>query len=231
MSQPLVVCLIAVAVNLAGMFVIYSLMAFALVRLSWRRRGLLPVLVTIVIAGIFWIAPTILAFNLDPKSADAVSYSLWLGNWLVSGFSVVMICQTIKGIPRQLEDTARLDGCGSFGIYRHVLFPLARRELGIIAFLTLMATTALCWTAVIMPGSSVGSSDQFIPPWIAWILRGASLNLHGPSNPGLATLVLAEVAGGAIIVTLPVILLFFISKPSLSHTPDPGGTDSVPSTS
>ena len=35
------------------MLVIYSLMAFALVRLSWHRRGMIAVLVTIIIAGQF----------------------------------------------------------------------------------------------------------------------------------------------------------------------------------
>ena len=54
-------CLIALTVNLAGMLVIYSLMAFALARFRWHGRGIIAVLVAIVIAGQFWIAPTLIA--------------------------------------------------------------------------------------------------------------------------------------------------------------------------
>ncbi len=51
--------LLALTANLAGMLLIYSLMADALLRLSWRRRGMIAVLAAIVIAGQFWIVPAL----------------------------------------------------------------------------------------------------------------------------------------------------------------------------
>jgi ABC-type glycerol-3-phosphate transport system permease component len=197
--------LIALTVNLAGMLLIYSLMAFGLVRLSWKQRGITPVLITIIISGFFWSVPTILVFFQDAKSADAVSYSLWLGNWLVSGFSVIILCQTLKGIPRQLEDSARLDGCGRFAIYWHVLLPLIKRELGLIAFLTLMGTSGLCWAALTMPGGGHG----FFPPWMRWL---SVPPLAGEPNPSLGILVIGEMIAGCIVVNLPVMLILLFSK-------------------
>jgi multiple sugar transport system permease protein len=209
-------------VNLAGTSVIYSLMAFGLVRLSWRRRGTISVLLMIIIAGLSWSAPSILALNLDAKNANALSYSLWFGNWLVSGFSVVILCQTVKGIPRQLEDSARLDGCGWFGIYWHIVLPLVKRELGLIAFLTAIGTSALCWSAVSVPGGP----HQLFPPWFAWL---SPISLEGESSSSLVRFI-GEIIAGSIVVTLPVMLIFLFAKRYLQQTPDTGGTGSVPST-
>ena len=119
MSKPLIITLIAVTFNLGGMLVIYSFMAFFLARLYWHDRGVPAVLMTIVIASVFWIVPTMIGF--DPTPETVVSYPLFFGNWLVSAFSIILFCQTVKSIPRQLEDSARLDGCGWFGTYWHVV--------------------------------------------------------------------------------------------------------------
>ena len=212
--------LIALTLNLAGMLLIYSLMAFGLVRLSWRGRGIIPVLLVIIIAGLSWSAPSILALDLDAKSANALSYSLWFGNWLVSGFGVVILCQTVKGIPRQLEDSARLDGCGWFGIYWHIVLPLVKRELGLIAFLTAMGTAALCWSALSLPGGP----HQLFPPWFAWL---SPLSLEGESSASLIRFI-GEIIAGSIVAPLPVMLIFLCAKRYLPA--DVGGTDSVPST-
>jgi multiple sugar transport system permease protein len=200
-------CLIPLAMNLAGMLLIYSLMALALARLSWRGRGIVPPLATIMIAGLFWSAPATLA----GKIFGPVSYSLWFGNWLISGFSVVILCQTVRWIPRQLEDTARLDGCGWFGTYYHIVLPLVRRELALIAFLTLMGTSGLCWAALTMRGGPYA----FQPPWFAWL---SPISIDGESNPTLA-LFLGEIVASSIVLTLPVMLVFLFAKRALSPSP------------
>ena len=212
--------LIALAVNLAGMLMIYSLMAFALLRLSWHGRGIIPVLALITIAGFFWSAPAILVRY--GESAGVVPYSLWCGNWLASGFCIVILCQRVRWIPRQLEDSARLDGCGWFGTYYHIVLPLVRRELGIIAFLTLMGTSVLCWTALSMPGGP----HEFLPPWFSWL---SPTGIDGESAPSLGRII-GEMIAGSVVATLPIILLFLFAKRYLQHTTDAGGTRSVPST-
>jgi sn-glycerol 3-phosphate transport system permease protein len=153
MSEPLMICLIAVTVDLGGMLVIYSFMAFFLARLHWHGHGVLPVLVTIIMAGLFWIVPTMIGFDYSIVGTSA-SYSLCFGNWLVSAFAIFLFCQTVKGIPRQLEDTARVDGCYWLGIYWHVVLPLVRRELGFIAFLIVMATALPFWANLTAPGGT-----------------------------------------------------------------------------
>jgi ABC-type glycerol-3-phosphate transport system permease component len=144
MSQQLAVCLIAVAVNLAGMFLIFAVMAHSLACLGWRGRGIFAVIAMIVISQLFWTAPALLIVT--PRDAESVSpYALWFGNWLVSGFGIVLLCQRAKSIPRSLEDSVRLDGLGAFATWRHVILPFLRRDLGLTAFFTLIATLLPFW--------------------------------------------------------------------------------------
>ena len=150
MSEQLTVCLIAAAANLAAMLVIYSFMAHLLARLAWRGRGVLGVILTIVVAQLFWIAPAFLiAGARDPN--NATSYALWFGNWLVCGFALVLLWRMVQRIPNQLEDSARLDGLGAFGAWRHVIFPFVRRDLGLLALFTVMATLIPFWAFINLP--------------------------------------------------------------------------------
>jgi ABC-type glycerol-3-phosphate transport system permease component len=189
--------LIAVAINLIGMLVIYSLMAFALVRLSWHGRGMIAVLLTIIAAGQFWIVPP---FVPNLKDLDPAAYLLWFGNWVVSGFSVVILCQGVRRIPRNLEDSARLDGCGWFGTYRHVVLPLVRRELALIAFLTAMATSPVFWVAEVV----FTTPGRVFPPWFYLLFPMR----EGPTFTSILLMIMA----GSLVMTLPVILIFVFAK-------------------
>jgi multiple sugar transport system permease protein len=188
--------LIAVAINLVGMLLIYSLMANALTRFYWHGQGMLRVLGTIVLAGLFWIVPPFIS-NLG--NFDLAAYPLWFGNALVSCFTVIILCQSVRRIPRGLEDSARLDGCGWFGTYWHIVLPLVRRELGLIALLIVMGTSPIFWPALTSP---LG----FAPPWLNLVLP-----IGGEDGPGLTRTLLMMIAG-SVIMTLPVMVIFFLSK-------------------
>jgi len=139
MSTVLVNTLIAIAVNLTGTLIIYSFMAVFLAHVRWRNRSVLAVVMTIVAANLFWIVPTMMGLSL--KTETVVSYSLFFGNWLVSAFSIIVLAQTARDIPPQLEDSARVDGCSWFGTCWYVVLPFVRGNLGLIALLIILATT------------------------------------------------------------------------------------------
>src|SRR2546421_7304308 len=152
MSEQLATCLISVVANLAGMLVIYLIMAHLLAGLAFGR-GISGVIAAIVLAQLFWIAPVFFIVGVrNPGSFAACS--LWFGNWLVCGFALVLLSQTTKQIPRQLEDSARLDGFGLVGTWCHVIFPFVRRDLGLIAFFTIMATLLPFWALINVAGGS-----------------------------------------------------------------------------
>ena len=189
--------LIAIAVNLAGMLLIYSWMAFALTRWRWNNRGLIAVLVTIVIAGQFWIGPAMFLFG--RSETDATAYAIWFGNWLVAGFGVALFSQAALRIPNGLHDSARLDGCGWFATYRHVVFPFVGRELAIVLVLTVMATSIHWLTPHVdfAPGLRP-------PPWFA--LPKQLLAATRPME-AVGLMVLAS-----LVMTLPGIAIFLLAK-------------------
>src|SRR5262245_18549649 len=145
MSTALTNVAIALTINLVGILLIYSLMAFFVTRLRWHGRNVLAVIIMIVLAALFWIAPTMVALQVSPETN--ASYPVLLGNWLVSAFAIILFSRAANDIPRQFVDSARLDGCGWFGIFWHVVLPLVRRDLGLIALLILMATAPLFWVS------------------------------------------------------------------------------------
>jgi len=185
--------LIAIAINLVGMLLIYSLMANAITRFYWHGRGTMGVLATTFLAGLFWIAPS---FITNLRNDEPTAYPFWLGNCLVSGFSIIILCLSVRWAPRELEDSARLDGCGYFGIYWHVVLPLVRRELGLIALLIVMATSPTLWRG-------------FMPPY--GYLPFSLFSIGSEGGP-LLTGVILTMTAGSIITTLPVMGIFFLTK-------------------
>ena len=150
MSHQLVICLVAIAANLVGMLAIYAVLSHVLAQFVWRRRGLFPAIALIVLAQLFWIAPAL--GIVEAQGGDrAGSYALWFGNWLVSGFSLVLFLKSAALIPVALNDAAQMDGLGALGSWRHAVLPFVRRDLIILALLTMMATLLPFWGVINQP--------------------------------------------------------------------------------
>jgi ABC-type glycerol-3-phosphate transport system permease component len=165
MSQELVTCLLAVAVNLLGTAVIYSLLSHALARVAWHGRGTVIVIVLIAAAQLFWIAPAV--GIVEPRLGEhAGAYALWFGNWLVCGFSLVVLGRSVVQIPVALADAARIDGLGGFALWRQAVVPFVRRDLVILAAFTLMATLVPFWGCLTLPeaGNSLVLFQRVVSP-------------------------------------------------------------------
>src|SRR5436309_957108 len=122
MSEQLTICLIAVAVNLGGMLIVSSILSHVLARIAGNSGGIPAVIMLLVLSQVLWIPPAIWIVG-DRDNGHAAAYALWFGNWLVSGFSVVLLLRTTRRIPAALHDAARVDGLGVFGEWQHTVFP------------------------------------------------------------------------------------------------------------
>ena len=74
--------------------------------------------------------------------------------------SIVILRPFFRSIPAELEDAARIDGCGSFGFFWRVLLPLARPALATVSVLALVTT----WNAFILPLVLLGDASQWTLP-------------------------------------------------------------------
>ena len=192
MSHELVICLVAVAANLAGMLIFYAAMSHAIARFTWRRRGLFLVIALIVIAQLFWIAPALGIVEAQGGNRTG-SYALWFGNWIVSGFSLVLFLKSAAHIPVALSDAARMDGLGGLGLWRHAILPFVRRDLIILALFTVMATLLPFWGVINQPEAA---------NVITIFERGSTFAEH------LARMIAGSVLGG-----VPLLGIFFAAKP------------------
>jgi N-acetylglucosamine transport system permease protein len=62
-----------------------------------------------------------------PWLADAtlvIPVLIVLTAWASAGFYIILFMSGIAGIPRELEDAARVDGAGEFAVFRYVTLPL-----------------------------------------------------------------------------------------------------------
>lgn len=58
----------------------------------------------------------------------------------VDGFFIFLLVQFFRGVPRELDESATMDGCGPVGIYLRIILPLALPALLTTAIFTFMWT-------------------------------------------------------------------------------------------
>jgi multiple sugar transport system permease protein len=195
---------ILASVNLLAALLGYSFLAYALARLRWRGRGVGLVLLAIVICGEIWLIPKVISARV--LGWNTLLYPLWFGDWLGSVFSIVLFCHTLGDASRNLEDAARLDGCGPLRIYWHIVLPLARPTLLLITVFIFMAT----WSVFLAPLLSL--PNPYFP-------AVSQLQPGQQAGPTLWVLLLAS-----LLTTLPVIAIFFLAR---RHFRTPSGWDEI----
>jgi raffinose/stachyose/melibiose transport system permease protein len=74
--------------------------------------------------------------------------------------TIVILRPFFRSIPAELEDAARIDGCGTFGFFWRILLPLARPALATVSVLAIVGT----WNAFFLPLVILNGADQWTLP-------------------------------------------------------------------
>jgi raffinose/stachyose/melibiose transport system permease protein len=74
--------------------------------------------------------------------------------------TIIILRPFFRSIPVELEDAARIDGCGAFGFFWRVLLPLARPALATVSVLAIVTT----WNAFMLPLILLNGADQWTLP-------------------------------------------------------------------
>lgn len=118
-----------------------SLAAFAFARLEFRFRGALfaIMLVTIMLPYHAQVIPQYVLFlNLDWVNTF---WPLIVPKFLATdAFFIFLMVQFMRGLPRQLDEAAVIDGAGYFGVYWRIILPLTAPALVTTAIFTFMFT-------------------------------------------------------------------------------------------
>ncbi|MFI1094023.1 carbohydrate ABC transporter permease [Streptomyces sp. NPDC020917] len=113
-----------------GNVVSCSLAAYAFARLRFRMRGPMFAftVATLMLPQHVVLIPQYIIFN--KLGMTNTYWPLVLPKFLaVEAFFVFLIVQFMRNLPRDLEEAARIDGCGPFRSFFHIILPLSRPAL------------------------------------------------------------------------------------------------------
>jgi multiple sugar transport system permease protein len=134
-SNSVIVSVLAVIGNLVSC----TLAAYAFARLRFRLRKVLfaVMLATIMLPAHVVLIPQYTIFN-ELNMIDTF-WPLALPKFLATdAFFIFLIVQFMRGLPDELADAARIDGCGPIRTFGYVVLPLSRPALvttGIFTFI------------------------------------------------------------------------------------------------
>ena len=142
-----------------------------------RTVVFLPVVTSVVVIATMW------TFLLDPANglinsalgtlglprgeyltnkSQALPSIIGMMLWQQTGFATVLFLSGLQGIPRDLEDAARVDGCGPWQRIRFVVIPLlARTTVFVVVIMTVFSLQAFA-PALVMTGGGPEGTTNFV---------------------------------------------------------------------
>jgi putative chitobiose transport system permease protein len=186
-----VVAVLTVSLNL----LFCSLAAYPLARLEFRGRDLIftGVISTIMIPfQIVMIPLYILTVQLGLRN----TYLGVIFPDIASAFGIFLLRQAFQGVPKELEEAARMDGCSELGVWWNVMLPAIRPALVTLAIFVFIGS----WSDFLWPLIVLDRPEYYTLP-----LGVASL-------AGTFSLDWRLIAAGSVISIAPILLLFLFMQ-------------------
>jgi multiple sugar transport system permease protein len=147
--------LIIAVITALGTVIVASMAGFALSRMRFRHRN---VVFWVVLAGIMIPGQVLIV----PQFREMDSLGLLNTFWAVSApqiptaVAVFIFKQFFDGLPRELDEVARMDGAGFWRIYRQVIMPLARPAVAaVVIFAFVQSWNDLLWPLLVLSNPDI----------------------------------------------------------------------------
>ena len=191
---------IITVLNTLGTVISSSLTAFGFARIKFAGRK-------------FWFALMIATMCLPAMVLQIPKYIMfrdmgWVGTWkpiLIpswfggGAFNIFLLMQFMRNVPKAIDEAARIDGCGWFGLYKNIMLPLVAPALCSVAVLTFISHWGDFYSALIYL-----NKPEYYP--VAYALKLYADEATVNYGPMLAMSVLS---------ITPVIILFFLFQKTL----------------
>ncbi|SFR20266.1 multiple sugar transport system permease protein [Lentzea waywayandensis] len=161
-----------------GNVVSCSLAAYAFARLRFRLSGPLFAfaLVTIMLPAHVTLIPQYVVFQ-RLEMIDTFVPLILPKLLATDAFFVFLMVQFMRGIPRELDEAAKIDGCGPIRNYRYVVLPLSRPALVTTAIFTFIWT----WNDFFSQLIYLSSTENYtIPMGLRLFIDQTSSSSYGP---------------------------------------------------
>jgi multiple sugar transport system permease protein len=121
------------ALSVTGVLFSCTLVAYAFAFLEFPGRNLLFA-VTLAVMMVPFPATMVPLFDVFRSLGWTGTFKpLWAPAWFGGAFFIFLLRQFFLGLPKDLLDAARIDGCSELEILWHVVIPLARPALAMVA--------------------------------------------------------------------------------------------------
>ncbi|MBB3853105.1 carbohydrate ABC transporter permease [Saccharococcus caldoxylosilyticus] len=157
----------------------------------------------------FWFAVLLATMMLPPQVTMIPVYMIfsklgWINTFLPlivpsffgNAYYIFLLRQFFKTIPRELEESAYLDGCGTFGIFWRIIIPLSIPSVITVALLSFMGY----WNDFLGPLIYLNDESKYTLALGILQFKGALIVSWGP------------MMAASVLVLLPLIILFFVGQ-------------------
>jgi multiple sugar transport system permease protein len=179
-----------------GQLIFCSLTAYAFARMRFKGRNVLFVLVLslLMVPSQIVLIPSFVIMR-DFGWID--SFYALITPGIFSAFGVFLLRQFFMAIPKELDESAKMDGCSYFGIYWRIILPLSKPAMIALAIFAIIST----WNDFLWP-LIVTNSDK---------MRVLSIGLA--SFQGQYVTDYPMLMTGGVLATIPMIIVFiFLQK-------------------
>lgn len=184
-------------VTTVGQVIISALAGYAFARMNfkWRDGLFLLVLITMLVPPQVNIIPL---FFLMRQFHWINTYQALILPGLFGGFGIFMMRQHFLGLPKDLEESAKIDGCNIFSTFFKIALPLAVPAIATLSIFTFVTTwNSFMWPLIVTNTESM----RTLPVGLA-IFKGSfrEITLWG------------DLLACSVICTAPVVGVFLIGK-------------------
>lgn len=197
-GQYLINTLKLVVINVTGVILSSSLVAFGFSRIQFRYRELFfgIVMATMMIPGTVLQIPQFVGW-VNIGAYDTI-IPLTLPAWFGSATYIFMLRQFFMTLPKEYDEAARLDGAGYFRIYWQIILPLSKPALLTVGVFTFMGV----WNDFFGP-------LIYLPDESNWTLALGLSNFMGQYSSDWHLLMAASS-----VLVIPMIVIYFFAQRS-----------------
>ncbi|NJR37671.1 MAG: carbohydrate ABC transporter permease [Leptolyngbyaceae cyanobacterium CSU_1_4] len=187
---------VLVAVLTVGLNLLFcSLAAYPLARLEFRGREFIFMLVVSTILIPFQIV-MIPLYILTVQLGLRNSYLGLIFPAIASAFGIFLLRQAFQGVPKELEEASRIDGCTELGIWWFVMLPSIRPALVTLAIFVFIGS----WSDFLWPLIILDRPEYYtLPLGVAKLAGAFSLDWR-------------LIAAGSVISIAPILVFFSIMQ-------------------
>jgi multiple sugar transport system permease protein len=185
-----------------------ALVAFGFAYFRFPGRNLLfgLVLASMMLPGAVTMVPTFLIWDrigdIAPQIGTNTLAPLWATNLFGSAFYIFLLRQFFMNLPREVFEAARVDGANYLTMWRRIAVPLTLPALIVVFIFELKAS----WTDLMKPLIYLRDVELFtLPRGLKLLFDQFNITAGGEGEMQL-------VMAGAVIVTVPMIIVFFLGQ-------------------